>query len=255
MFESPLSAAVAASLAADPRSGIRLPQGRSGVGAAQHRGAREHQCDACAVDVGAGTWSAAVVDGVGDDAAVAAMVGDLAEDLAARAMKLTPAEAIVAVGSDWYRELVERSVDAAVVVAAGDRDLVTVAWVGDASAHVRVPQGYVRVITTPHTRAQWVLDLDEEPEPGDHHLLTRTLCSGDPEQVVFPSTAVHRLLLCSDGVDKVMDDAALGGALAVGGPSVAAASVVATAILTLAGPALGHADNATALVVDPRTML
>ncbi|MGR7000788.1 hypothetical protein ACU686_26510 [Yinghuangia aomiensis] len=53
--------------------------------AAQHQGARGHQCDAVAVDADGNRAAAVVVDGVGDDDQIAGIGPDVAEDLAARA--------------------------------------------------------------------------------------------------------------------------------------------------------------------------
>lgn len=82
----------------------------------------------------------------------------------------------------------------------------------------------------------------------ERHVITRAL--GGPEEVeadffLLPVAAVGRLVLCSDGVNGMIDDDAIATVLReTGDPQGAADKLVGAAI------AAGGRDNATAVVID-----
>ncbi len=79
------------------------------------------------------------------------------------------------------------------------------------------------------------------------HVVTRALGGdfADADYFLLPVTAGERLLLCSDGVTEMLDDARVAAVLAdAAGASAAAESLVAAAVEA------GGRDNATAVVVD-----
>ncbi len=79
------------------------------------------------------------------------------------------------------------------------------------------------------------------------HVVTRALGGdfADADYFLLPVTAGERLLLCSDGVTEMLDDARVAAVLAdAAGASSAAEALVAAAVEA------GGRDNATAVVVD-----
>ena len=82
----------------------------------------------------------------------------------------------------------------------------------------------------------------------ERHVITRALGGSDRGRGrLLPAAAasVERLLLCSDGVSGMIDDAEIGGILGrAADPRDAADAVVAAAV------SAGGRDNATAVVVD-----
>ena len=82
------------------------------------------------------------------------------------------------------------------------------------------------------------------------HVVTRALGGdfADADYFLLPVTAGERLLLCSDGVTEMLDDARVAAVLA-GAAGAAGASAAAEALVAAAVEAGGR-DNATAVVVD-----
>jgi serine/threonine protein phosphatase PrpC len=82
----------------------------------------------------------------------------------------------------------------------------------------------------------------------ERHIITRALGgpeAADPDVFVLSLAEAERVLLCSDGITGMIDDAEIGDVLAAHtDPRDAAEQVVAAAI------AAGGIDNATAVVVD-----
>jgi PPM family protein phosphatase len=108
-------------------------------------------------------------------------------------------------------------------------------------------------VSTDHSVVQELIDagmLTEEEAKihPERHIVTRAL--GGPEEVwpdffLLPVTEVGRVLLCSDGVNGMLDDDEIAGVLADNAdPRDAADRLVAAAV------AAGGIDNATAVVVD-----
>jgi PPM family protein phosphatase len=134
--------------------------------------------------------------------------------------------------------------------------LVDDAWwalhVGDARAYL-LRGGQLAQLTRDHSIAWEQLEAGAitKAQLRDHpnqKLLTRTLIARRdvvvPDIVTRPAQAGDRLLLCTDGVSKVLDDDALQAALAAGDdPAAIAADVVARVA------AVGLKDDTTVVVV------
>lgn len=117
----------------------------------------------------------------------------------------------------------------------------------------RVTEGALEQVSVDHSVVQELLDAGEidASEAATHperHVITRAL--GAPEGVeadfwLLPLSSVERLLLCSDGITGMIDDAEIEKILGhAEDPRDAADALVAAAL------AAGGRDNATAVVVD-----
>ena len=113
--------------------------------------------------------------------------------------------------------------------------------------------GELQQISTDHSVVQELVDSGEisAAEAAVHperHIITRALGgkgSTVADYFVLPLSAAQRILLCSDGVNGMIDDARIAEILAgADDPGEAAHKVVAAAV------AAGGEDNATAVVVD-----
>jgi PPM family protein phosphatase len=123
---------------------------------------------------------------------------------------------------------------------------------GDSRIYV-VHEGALRQVSTDHSVVQELLDAGEitEVEALEHperHVITRAL--GGPrfepaDFFVLPLTEAERVLLCSDGISGLVDDAGIEAVLTRSpDPRDAADRLVAAALDA------GGDDNATAVVVD-----
>jgi serine/threonine protein phosphatase PrpC len=127
-----------------------------------------------------------------------------------------------------------------------------VANLGDSRAY-RVAGGRLHQVSHDHSVVQELVDAgkitgaDALVHP-ERHVITRAL--GGPGRVdadffLLPLPAAERLLLCSDGVNGMLDDTAIEAVLTgADDPRDAAGRVVAAAVEA------GGRDNATAVVVD-----
>ncbi|MEI5671863.1 MULTISPECIES: PP2C family protein-serine/threonine phosphatase [Nocardioides] len=123
---------------------------------------------------------------------------------------------------------------------------------GDSRAY-RFDGGLLEQVSVDHSLVQELVDAgtitaaDASLHP-ERHIVTRALgASEHPEADYFllPFAGTARLVLCSDGVNGMLDDEQIGAVLAgAGDPRAAAADLVAAAV------AAGGRDNATAVVVD-----
>jgi protein phosphatase len=124
--------------------------------------------------------------------------------------------------------------------------------VGDSRIY-RFNRGDLEQVSVDHSVVQELMDAGMLTEQDaaihpERHIITRAL--GGQEAVeadyyVLPLSAAERLVLCSDGVSGMIDDAAIGAIMcATDDPRDAADAVVAAAV------AAGGRDNATAVVVD-----
>jgi len=127
-----------------------------------------------------------------------------------------------------------------------------VANVGDSRAYRVGPDGLERV-SVDHSLVQELIDAGRitEEDAATHperHVVTRALGGPDlsePDFFRVPLAAADRMLLCSDGVTGMIDDAAIEGILReTADPREAAEELVAAAV------SAGGEDNATAVVVD-----
>ncbi|MGA8258394.1 MAG: protein phosphatase 2C domain-containing protein [Nocardioides sp.] len=108
-------------------------------------------------------------------------------------------------------------------------------------------------VSVDHSVVQELIDagtitVDDVASHPERHVITRALGgrgSAEADYFVLPLSGAERLLLCSDGVSGMIDDAAIAVIMArADDPRDAAEQVVAAAV-----EAGGH-DNATAVVID-----
>ncbi|GAA4809479.1 PP2C family protein-serine/threonine phosphatase [Nocardioides caeni] len=132
-----------------------------------------------------------------------------------------------------------------------------IANVGDSRAY-RFSDGELAQVSVDHSVVQELIDAGTiTPAAAQDHpsrnVITRALggsampggVSGDPDYFLLPLAAAERILLCSDGVSGMVEDAEIGRILArCEDPRDAAEQVIAAAV------AAGGHDNATAVVVD-----
>jgi PPM family protein phosphatase len=127
-----------------------------------------------------------------------------------------------------------------------------VANLGDSRAYRLDHDGLERV-SVDHSVVQQLVDAGRitEADVASHperHVITRALGGPEPSEADFfdvPLTSAVRLLLCTDGVTGMIDDAAIEGILReTEDPRQAADKLVAAAV------SAGGEDNATAVVVD-----
>lgn len=123
---------------------------------------------------------------------------------------------------------------------------------GDSRAY-RLRERVLTQLTSDHTLVQALVDAGrmspEQARVSAHrHIVTRSLSAAEtmPEPDLGPLDllAGDRLLLCSDGLCDMVDDADLAVALAVADPEAAADALLAAALLA------GGRDNVTCLVAD-----
>jgi serine/threonine protein phosphatase PrpC len=117
----------------------------------------------------------------------------------------------------------------------------------------RVHDGDLDQVSVDHSLVQELLDAgtigqEEVARHPERHVITRALGGpghDDADYFLLPVTRAERLLLCTDGVTGLIDDAEIGTILTeTADPRDAAAQVVAAAVDA------GGDDNATAVVVD-----
>ncbi|HWJ09542.1 MAG TPA: protein phosphatase 2C domain-containing protein [Nocardioides sp.] len=129
--------------------------------------------------------------------------------------------------------------------------------VGDSRAY-RFSEGELEQVSVDHSLVQELVDNGEITRAAaavhpSRNVITRALggsalpggVSGEADYFLLPLAAAERLLLCSDGVSGMLDDARISAILgSCEDPRDAAEQVVAAAV-----EAGGH-DNATAVVID-----
>ena len=200
--------------------------------AASDRGARTLNADATAV---AGN-AFVVADGVGDtpEARQAAVIA--ARMAAGVAGRDGPVAGILAA------QQAVRDGDCVLVVAVLDGFTCDVAWVGDCRAYYSNGR-VLQQITVDHTLAEYLRSRHADAPPKTEHVVTTSVRTVRPDRIGTTRTSVAngRLLLCSDGVHKVVPPASLRRLL---DQPAAADELVAAALR------LGGRDNATALVVE-----
>jgi len=117
----------------------------------------------------------------------------------------------------------------------------------------RVHEGALDQVSVDHSLVQELLDAgtireDEVARHPERHVITRALGGpghDDADYFLLPVQAAERLLLCTDGVNGLIDDERIGAILTgTADPRDAATQVVAAALDA------GGDDNATAVVVD-----
>jgi protein phosphatase len=117
----------------------------------------------------------------------------------------------------------------------------------------RVHEGSLDQVSVDHSVVQELMDagtIDEEAAAvhPERHVITRALGGPvlrEPDFFLLPLTSASRIVLCSDGVSGMIDDAEIEEILrASADPRDAADRIVAAAVQA------GGEDNATAVVVD-----
>ena len=123
---------------------------------------------------------------------------------------------------------------------------------GDSRCY-RFADGTLEQVSVDHSLVQQLVDdhritAEEASRHPERHVITRALGgpeSPHPDHFVVPLAAAPRLLLCSDGINGMLDDDAIAGGLrAAEDPQDAADRLVEEAL------SAGGRDNATAVVVD-----
>jgi serine/threonine protein phosphatase PrpC len=141
---------------------------------------------------------------------------------------------------------------AGVVLVGGDEPVLLVVNLGDSRVY-RMLGGRLRQVTRDHSLVQDLLDAGEitEEEVADHperHVITRALGGPgftQPDLFWLAVEDTDRLLVCTDGVNGLLDDVTIERIL-VGEPDPAAAA----GALVAAALDAGGEDNATAVVLD-----
>jgi len=143
------------------------------------------------------------------------------------------------------------TVAGAILVERGDPSWLVVN-LGDSRVY-RVHDGELHQVTRDHSLVQDLLDAGEiaQDEVADHperNVITRALGgpgAGEADLFRLRLDEAERLLLCTDGVNGLVDDATIRRILtSESDPAGAARALVAAAL------AAGGEDNATAVVVD-----
>jgi serine/threonine protein phosphatase PrpC len=236
--------------------------------AATHAGAhRQENQDAFLDRPDLGVW--AVADGAGGHqrgalaarAVVAALDGipaglAAAELLAQLRLRLDGVHAGLVREADALGDDAMMASTVVVLVARGTH--FACLWAGDSRAY-RLRDGMLEQLTRDHSVVQELLDAGEiEAEAAECHpqanLITHAVGDGSAQlgldKVIGALMAGDRFLLCSDGISKTLDAAAL--ADVVGAPAHCGAGAGASVVehLMQAALARGARDNITAIVVD-----
>ncbi|WP_182527258.1 PP2C family protein-serine/threonine phosphatase [Nocardioides dongkuii] len=141
---------------------------------------------------------------------------------------------------------------AALLVEAEGETRWLLANVGDSRAY-RFDAGRLEQVSVDHSLVQELVEAGEisAAEAAEHparHVVTRALGGPDrpePDFFLLPLAGTSRLVLCSDGINEMLDDEEIAAVLArAPDPRDAAEGLVAEAV------AAGGRDNATAVVVD-----
>lgn len=231
----------------------------SGAGVSDVGRVRPHNEDAGFV----GPYVALVADGVGGAAA-----GEIASATAAYAVSATalgrfldPPELVLheaaeaagaAVRRGVQRDLDRLGMATTLTVLVCDGSRVVLGHVGDSRAY-RFRDGELRQLSTDHTYVQHLVDTGQlsRAEAARHpwrNIVLRSI-DGDPaavgiDLVPVPTRPGDRLLLCSDGLTDLVDDARIAEVLGLVEPMSAAA------VLTQSALVAGGKDNITCIVLD-----
>ncbi|WP_344774500.1 PP2C family protein-serine/threonine phosphatase [Nocardioides panacisoli] len=144
------------------------------------------------------------------------------------------------------------TVVAALLVEQEDGPRWLLANVGDSRIY-RFTDGVLDQVSVDHSIVQELIDAGRispsaAAEHPERHVITRALggtASGEADYFLLPLVSAERLLLCSDGVSGMIDDAEIARILGEHeDPRDAADQLVGAAV------AAGGRDNATAVVVD-----
>ncbi|WDS37801.1 PP2C family serine/threonine-protein phosphatase [Pseudoxanthomonas sp.] len=179
---------------------------------------RRHNEDAILVREDAGLW--VVADGLGGHAA-----GDLASGMIVDRLAALPRrgqlsdfidaieDALVQINAELLQIARHRQVDiigSTVVVLVWDRDVMACGWAGDSRAYGSAG-GPLRQITRDHVTGARddQTQFSGTPEQGPPGALTRAVGAQEAlyvDWVLVPADPGARYLLCSDGINKEIDD-------------------------------------------------
>jgi protein phosphatase len=237
-----------------PRPAIPMPMG-SGL---THRGAvRERNEDSILTDPSGRLW--AVADGMGGYGH-----GDVASDIVIDCLETiddgeAPVSALMARLGEANARILAKAAEpgmgrmgataVAVIVAQAQAHVV---WAGDSRCYL-LRKGRLRMLTRDHTVVQELVEAGTlAPEDAEHHpeshIVTRAVGGDDmiePESVSVPLIAGDRLLLCSDGLPRVLYDGTIEAHLAAGLPPQATCEALVREALAAGAP-----DNVSVIVVD-----
>jgi protein phosphatase len=176
----------------------------------------------------------------------------VAATLVAAQLRIAEYDAAQGSRSDSPTSASGSTVVAALLVQHEDGPRWLLANVGDSRIY-RFAAGVLDQVSVDHSIVQELIDAGRispsaAAEHPDRHVITRALggtASGEADYFLLPLGSAERLLLCSDGVSGMIDDAEIGRILAqCEDPRDAADKLVGAAL------AAGGRDNATAVVVD-----
>jgi serine/threonine protein phosphatase PrpC len=225
------------------------PLVRPTAGWATARGLRMVLADAAAVHVTEDGLTLAVADGIGDSTGAAYAARLAAETASTTAGWAGTTGAIAAAGRvvRVARSTGETTGDAVLVVAAADREGWSVSWVGDCRAYLVRPSGPAQRLTSDHTIGEFLRVSRARAARHWDHVVTTTASNVKRRDVgsVRGGPLDGRLVLCTDGVHRVLDDHAIAHAVrGIADPVVAARRVVDMALMK------GTRDNAGVAVAD-----
>lgn len=141
---------------------------------------------------------------------------------------------------------------AALLVEVEDEPCWLLANLGDSRAY-RCAAGRLEQVSTDHSLVQELVDagtitVAQAAHHPERNVVTRALggpARAEADYFLLPLGAAERVLLCSDGITGMLDDATIAAVLdGAPDPADAAEELVAAAV------AAGGEDNATAVVVD-----
>jgi protein phosphatase len=218
---------------------------------------REHNEDAYSYDLSRMVW--VVADGMGGKSR-----GEVASRIAALVIKNKAAEKqdlvqAIEVGNAAIqmaskRQLGSKMGTTVVALRINSQLAYELAWVGDSRAYLW-RDGVIEALTRDHSFVQELLDsgVIDEAEAEEHpyrNVVTRSLGS-DQEKKCKADTVTgklapgERLLLCTDGLSKELDDAAIAACLGQGKGAQATVDELVQQALDNGGE-----DNITALIID-----
>jgi protein phosphatase/serine/threonine-protein phosphatase Stp1 len=208
-----------------------------------------------------GLW--AVADGAGGHQA-----GEVAADMVASALRAIPGtlsaeDTILQIRqrmTETHAALQDRAalqgsgtiIASTVVVLVVRQGRFGCLWAGDSRAYL-LRNGDFRQITRDHSLVQELVDAGHlKAQDAEHHpranVITRAVgASGETLELDMVTGGIRggdRFLLCTDGLSKAVDDAALAGIMRADGPDRAADKLLAAALAHKAR------DNVTAVVLE-----
>ncbi len=240
-----------------PVTRVPPPQAASraeGAGLTHAGRVRDANEDAILTDPSGALW--AIADGMGGyghGAVAADIVIDHLSRLPHGAPPALLAAALEAANAETRRraEALGR-MGATVVAALVEEGSATIAWVGDSRAY-RLAGGRLEPLSHDHSVVQELIDrgaldpAEAETDPRAH-IVTRAIGADARLEVALAATPLSpgdRLLLCSDGLSKVVPEAEIAAILATATPPAETCAALIEAALRRGAP-----DNVSVIVVE-----